>query len=198
MSDFWNTRYAEPGFAYGTEPNRFFESELNALAPGRLLLPCEGEGRNAVHAARLGWQVDAFDQSAEGRMKCLRLADESGVAVDYALSDVLEFDYGLARYDAIALIFAHFPPVLRGTVHRKCLAALKPGGRLILEAFSPAQLGKSSGGPQTADLLYTEDMLRADFNPGRILKLDSASVSLDEGPYHRGPAEVIRMVCSAE
>jgi hypothetical protein len=83
---------------------------------------------------------------------------------------------------------------VRETVHGKCLAALKPGGRLILEAFSPAQLGKSSGGPQNADLLYSEAMLQADFGTGRILKLESASVSLDEGPYHRGPAEVVRMV----
>lgn len=194
MSDFWNTRYAEPGFAYGTEPNRYFESELKDLAPGRLLLPCEGEGRNAVHAASLGWQVDAFDQSVEGRAKCFRLAEESGVAVKYTLSDALEFDYGVAQYDAIALIFAHFPPAVREAVHRHCLAALKPGGRLILEAFSPEQLGKSSGGPQNADLLYSDAMLREDFGPDRILKLESASVNLDEGPYHRGPAEVVRMV----
>lgn len=196
MSDFWNSRYAEPGFAYGTEPNRFFESELQSLRSGRLLLPCEGEGRNAVHAAGIGWTVDAFDLSTEGRSKCLRLAEASGVEVDYRIADALAFDYGVARYDAIALIFAHFPPLVRKEVHRRCLDALKPGGVLLLEAFSPAQLGKSSGGPQNPELLYSEEMLRGDFSDARILKLETARVVLDEGPYHRGPAEVIRMVVS--
>lgn len=46
--------------AYGTEPNAFFKAQLDQLTPGRLLLPAEGEGRNAVYAAKKGWEVAAF------------------------------------------------------------------------------------------------------------------------------------------
>ncbi len=193
MSDFWNTRYAEDGFAYGIHPNDFFKHELALLEPGRILLPCEGEGRNAVHAALAGWQVDAFDQSVEGRNKCLRLCREMGVEVSYDIADATTYEYGEGRYDAVGLIFAHFPPAVRHLVHLNAFESLKPGGVLLLEAFNPAQLGNASGGPQSLEMLYTMEMLSDDFRAGEILRLDMETVDLDEGPYHRGRAEVIRL-----
>jgi len=77
-ADFWNERYAGDEFVYGREPNRFFEQEMKRLKPGKLLLPCEGEGRNAVWAARHGWEVSAFDQSSVGKQKAELLAREFG------------------------------------------------------------------------------------------------------------------------
>jgi SAM-dependent methyltransferase len=148
MKEFWNQRYSEPVYAYGTEPNAFFREQLQQLTPGSLLLPCEGEGRNAVYAATWGWQVVAFDQSEAGRNKCLQLAAARQVQVQYLIADAAQFDYGQNQYDAIALIFAHFPPELRQQVHRSCLQALKPNGVLLIEAFTPEQLQYQSGGPK--------------------------------------------------
>lgn len=193
MSDFWNARYAEDGFAYGIHPNDFFKQELALLEPGRLLLPCEGEGRNAAYAAQLGWQVHAFDQSVEGRNKCLRLCKDLGVEVTYDIADAAAFDYGEARYDAVGLIYAHFPADVRRRVHLNALDSLTSGGVVLLEAFNPAQLGNESGGPKQPDMLYTIDMLAEDFRAAEILMLESTTVDLDEGPYHRGKADVIRM-----
>jgi hypothetical protein len=193
MSDFWNARYAEDGFAYGIHPNHYFKQELELLEPGHLLLPCEGEGRNAVFAAQLGWHVHAFDQSVEGRNKCLLLCKDLGVDVTYDIADATAFDYGEGRYDAVGLIFAHFPPEIRRLVHLNAFESLKPGGMLLLEAFNPAQLGNESGGPKHLDMLYTIEMLTEDFRAAEILFLETANVDLDEGPYHRGQADVIRM-----
>ncbi len=85
MRDFWNVRYSEEIYAYGTAPNVFFSSELKKLPPGKALFPAEGEGRNAVYAATCGWNVIAFDQSEAGKEKALQLAAKKGVEIDYAV-----------------------------------------------------------------------------------------------------------------
>lgn len=194
MKTFWNKRYYEPNYAYGTLPNEFLSEQLALLQPGKLLLPCEGEGRNAVYAAAKGWQVVAFDQSEAGLEKCERLAAAQHVQVHYQVADAGTFDYGLNQYDAIALIFAHFPPALRHQVHHKCVQALKPGGILILEAFAPEQLHYQSGGPEDVQLLYHTNMLEADFAAMQQLTITETLTTLQEGPYHQGTAAVMRLV----
>ncbi len=195
MQSFWDERYAEEAYAYGKKPNEFFARQLGAAPAGaRLLLPCEGEGRNAVFAASQGWQVSAFDYSESGREKCRRLAEEQGVSVDYSVADAADYVYGTAVYDAVALIFVHLPAPLRTFVHRQLVGALKPGGRLIVEAFNPLQLNNTSGGPRTLDLLYTPELLAADFEGLEITLLETATTELAEGPYHIGRADVVRML----
>jgi hypothetical protein len=93
----------------------------------------------------------------------------------------------------VVLTYLHMPPAMRTAVHRKVAAALRPGGLLLLEAFHPRQLGRSSGGPKEVELLYTLDDLRSDFAGA----LDEESgeeldVLLDEGPGHQGLAAVTR------
>ncbi len=94
MKEFWNDRYSSEEFIYGKEPNKFFKSEIDKLLPGKLLLPCEGEGRNAVYAAKLNWTVDAFDQSEKGKEKCEALADENNVSINYTVADAIEIEPG--------------------------------------------------------------------------------------------------------
>jgi hypothetical protein len=76
--------------------------------------------------------------------------------------------------------------------------ALRPGGVLILEAFHPNQLGLTSGGPKDVDMLYTLDGLRSDLGnaglQGEELVAWEGPVTLDEGPFHQGPAQVTRWV----
>ena len=81
MKEFWNERYYENGYAYGEEANIFFKEELLKLKPGNILLPAEGEGRNAVFAAKQGWEVEAFDISDVGKEKAIQLARKNGVNI---------------------------------------------------------------------------------------------------------------------
>lgn len=196
MKEFWNDRYGEKEFIYGKEPNEFFKSELHHLPPGKLLLPCEGEGRNAVYAARQKWTVDAFDQSEKGKEKCLALADQFNVKVNYSIADALDIELGENKYDMIALIFAHFPPPVREIFHQKCVKALKKGGFLLLEAFTPRQLNHQSGGPRDTAMLYTTPLLEADFRDMNIKYLKELKADLSEGKYHSGTAEVIRLLAT--
>ncbi|RZV50664.1 MAG: class I SAM-dependent methyltransferase, partial [Deltaproteobacteria bacterium] len=178
-------------------PNAFFKACLDRLpAPGRLLLPGEGEGRNAVYAARQGWRVYAFDFSVEGREKALRLADRYGVELDYEIADYETADIELGVYDAAALIFTHMHQSIRRKVHRKLAAALRPGGHLFLEAYSPEQLRYRTGGPPNVELLYAPADLREDFSDLDIVQLEQVEAEIHEGQFHTGLGSVVRLVAT--
>lgn len=188
----WDSRYGTEEFVYGKEPNVFFARSLGPLNPGKLLLPGEGEGRNAVYAASLGWEVDAFDQSRVGAEKARSLAREREVDIAYRVCDIETFPFEEGVYDAVGLVYFHAPAPLRKMLHKKVVESLKPGGRVILEAFHTTQLGRESGGPQNLDLLYSMEMLQEDFGSLEAEEMEETEVDLDEGPFHGGPAKVLR------
>jgi len=194
MSDFWNQRFSAVEYVYGTQPNQFYSQQLKKLKPGKILFPAEGEGRNAVYAATQGWQVSAFDTSSEGKRKAISLATAKKVSIDYILVGYEEISYSNDSFDAIVLIFAHMPPLKRRDYHKKLASFLKPGGVLILEAFSKNQINYHSGGPRDIDMLFSEDELREDFKTFTSLKIVETETILDEGAFHQGKAAVIRVV----
>lgn len=198
MKTFWNERYASEEFVYGKAPNEFFKACIDKQPPGKLLLPCEGEGRNAVYAATIHWQVDAFDQSETGKEKCAQLAASKNVIVNYQVAEALEYNFGENQYDVIALIYAHFPANIRTQIHQNCVKVLKPGGVIILEAFNPRQLHNTSGGPKDETMLYTSEMLREDFDHTKIELLETLQTNLQEGEYHSGLGDIIRLVAKKQ
>ncbi len=195
---FWDERFAEKGFAYGEEPNRYLREQLGRLTPGILLLPAEGEGRNAVWAATHGWKVHAFDTSTVGRDKALATARRKGVEIAYDLRSVTEPMVDLeARFDAVGLVFMHLPAEVRRAAHQSVARCLLPGGTLVLEAFSTEQLERGTGGPRDLGLLYEISDLEADFAGLEIHTLEKRDVELNEGRYHLGVASVVRMLATA-
>lgn len=193
---FWNDRYSKADYTYGILPNHFFKQQLDAIpTPGRLLLLAEGEGRNAVYAAQKGWQVTAVDLSEKGREKALALAAAHGVSLEYQIAKIQDYPFAQnGPWDAIGLIYAHFPPEIRFKIHQKCVKALRPGGHLILEAFNRKQLGRLSGGPKDPDMLYSKTTLEDDFEPLELLEAGAYTVYLEEGEGHNGLAEVVRIL----
>lgn len=160
-------------------------------------MAAEGEGRNAVFAARSGWEVYAFDQSPHGKEKALRLAKEQGVPLHYTISDCLETEYPTDYFDAIGLIYAHFPATVKSACHRLLTRYLKPGGTVIFEAFSkqhPAyqQTWPGIGGPTDADMLFSLEEITTDFTGFDFITLNEQEVELREGLYHIGRGSVIR------
>jgi SAM-dependent methyltransferase len=194
MSDLWNQRYSTEEYAYGKEANRFFSARLDQLTAGKLLLPGEGEGRNAVHAASLGWRVDAFDQSVVGREKAMALASEKGIEFSYQLCPLEEFAFPELYYDAVALLFFHLDPESRAYLHKQVSRSLKPGGYVILEGFHKEQLSKNTGGPKSLEMLFDESTLAGDFTGLDVELLEKHDTILDEGPYHQGEASVIHYI----
>lgn len=191
---FWDERYSSDEFVYGKEPNEFFKKNLEKLSPGKILLPGEGEGRNAVFAARLGWNVDALDQSIVGKLKAEKLANEFGVKINYNICDLNDYQYEEDFYDAVAIIFVHFHLEHRARIHGKLVKSLKKNGILILEMYNKEQLGKKSGGPQDYDMLYSNIDIERDFNSLKTILLKNEITFLNEGSKHSGEASVIRFI----
>jgi len=193
-SHFWDDRYSSYVTVYGDDPNEFFKENIIRFPAGKLLLPAEGEGRNAVFAARLGWNVDAFDYSEAARTKALSRAAENNVALYYTTADINEIILPQESYDAIGLIYVHLEPGVRKKFHREMIKALKKGGHIILEAFSKHQINNISGGPKDQSLLYDLKELADDFNGLNITILKEQRIRLNEGPFHQGKADVIRIL----
>jgi hypothetical protein len=194
MKEFWDTRYSEPGFVYGKEPNKYFKYALSKMTAGKLLLPAEGEGRNAVFAAGNGWTVTAVDFSAQGRDKALKFAEERKITIEYVLSPLEKYVFPENEFDSVALIYAHFPPPLRTQIHNSVAKSLKPGWMLILEAFSKEQINNNTGGPRESSLLYTIKDILSDFSDLTVIESDEIEMELEEGQYHRGKSNIIRLL----
>ncbi|MGQ9799893.1 MAG: class I SAM-dependent methyltransferase [Ignavibacterium sp.] len=191
---YWNERFSSEDYIYGTEPNTFLKEQLENLKPGKALFLGEGEGRNAVYAATLGWQVDAVDFSSSARVKALKLAEEKKVNINYEVCDLNEYLFKENYYDLVVMIFLHLPVGLREKVFYNSIRSLKENGRIIIEAFSKQQIKNTSGGPRSIDLLYSEqDIL--DLVKGLNTELiETKIINLEEGQHHKGKADVVRYV----
>jgi len=197
--DRWNDRYSTDEFAYGEQPNNYLRERLMQLDTGTILFPAEGEGRNAVFAAKLGWKVSAFDISIEGKNKALQLAENNNVSIDYQVGELQELDYKAEQFDAIALIYAHFPSAIKSTYHKTLSSYLRSGGLLIFEAFSKKHLrylakNEKVGGPKEIDMLFSIEEISTDFENYEILVLEEKEIELNEGLFHNGLGSVIRFV----
>ncbi len=191
--NFWDTRYTESDFAYGLEANTFLTSLRDNFAAGqRALVIGDGEGRNGVWLAQQGLAVLSVDQSAVGMEKAQKLAQARGVNLETECVDLAHWDWPQATYDWVVIIFVHFPPEIRTRIHANCVAALKPGGEIIMEAFTPEQLNYPSGGPRVAEMLYDAAMMKKDFAGMEILQLKEAVLPLAEGKYHVGEGAILR------
>lgn len=137
MRKFWDKTYSKRSYFTGTEPDEFFADELSRLRPGRLLLPGEGEGRNAVYAASRGWQVDAFDFSSKGRDKALRLAKSRSVYFNYQLADFANPGLPTNAYDVVAIIDLPTMPDTRRKGFAAVRRSLRSGGLIIYEGHAP-------------------------------------------------------------
>lgn len=195
MSRFWDERFAGDTYRYGTAPNDFLRAQAGAIpAGGSVLSIGEGEGRNAAHLAGLGLAVTALDGSAVGLEKARRLAAARGVAVQTVLADLADHEIAPASWDGIVNCFCHLPPGLRRRVNAQIVAALRPGGVLILEGFTPAQLQFASGGPRDPALLWQPDQLRAELAGLDFAILREVRRPLAEGPGHDGMAAVVQLL----
>lgn len=193
ITDFWNDRYAKPGYIYGDEPNAFFKHTIDSLPVGRVLIPAAGEGRDAVYAASLGWEVDAFDLSNEGQKKALELADGKNVSVNFEVINALDFKTD-KQYDLIALIYFHLAPSARCTFYKRMIGLLKPGGVVVVEAFNPMQAGGLSGGPQDPALLIGKEDLADYFCELECSQNEHLTIEVKEGEGHVGVAHIVRYV----
>lgn len=197
MKEFWDERFSNREYIYGEEPNEYVKEKLPLFKPGKILFPAEGEGRNAVYAAGLGWDTAAFDQSTEGKKKAERLAEKKEVKIDYKVGDLPSLGYQKEEFDAIVLVYAHFGRDIRAEYHKLLHNYLRPGGVVIFEGFA----GKHAvyqekypqvGGPKNKNLFFSEEEIEQDFKGYEFLDWYEGEIDLEEGNFHKGRGWVIR------
>lgn len=197
MKEFWDQRYSQKEYAYGETPNEYFRHQLNTLTPGKILLPADGEGRNGVFAATLGWEVDAFDISSEGKRKADLLADKHKATIHYVIGACSQVSYPPNSFDAIALIYMHLPPSIMTECHRQLVEYLKSGGVIIFEAYSKKHIryqhtNPAAGGPRDMDMLFDIAQIKREFPSIIFSTISEEEIDLQEGQFHEGKAMVIR------
>jgi len=190
----WDERYNVEHYVYGTDPNQFLEQNIDRLPQGEVLCLAEGEGRNAVFLARRGYQVTAVDASAVGLAKAERLAAEHRVRIGTIRTDLADYDLGDERWDAVVSIFAHVPPPIRARLHGQMRQALKPGGVLLLEAYTPAQIGRGTGGPSAPEMMMSATQLREELTGLHFQHLQELERDVVEGEFHTGRASVVQLI----
>jgi len=137
--DRWDRAYADPKPFFNQEPNAFMAEIVKTLKPGRALDIGIGQGRNAVHLARLGWDVTGFDISETGMAIARKSAEAAGVKLKTFNATIDDFDYGDRQWDLIVATY-------EGAGWReKAVRGLKPGGIVIVEGFLK--------GPQTPPIV---------------------------------------------
>jgi len=196
MLEFWNERYAAEHYLFGTTPNKFLAAQQALFKPGqKVLAVADGEGRNGVWLAQQGVEVLSVDFSPVAQEKAKRLAAENGVAIRFELADLLNWEWGEKRFDVIVAIFIQFAtaeqrPGLFASIKR----ALKPGGYLVMQGYTPKQVEYKTGGPSNPDNMYTEALLRESFADFDILQLREHEETIDEGTGHSGHSALIDLV----
>ncbi len=198
VARFWDQMFTGSDYRYGKEPNAFVAQQVSrhGLQGGRVLCVGDGEGRNGVWCAGQGFDTVSMEPSGAGISRIRALASEKGVALTVLQDLMPSAQVTPGSFDVVVLSFVHVPPPARRAFHAACADALKPGGLVVLEAFTPAQIanGRASGGPASVEMMFTAELLAADFAGLDILMLTEQTVVLREGPGHSGEADVVRLV----
>ena len=150
-----------------------------------------------MFAAKLGWNVSAFDISEEGKKKAQRLAEANKVKIDYQVGEFETLKYKPEQFDAIALIYAHFPAAIKSAIHKTLDQYLRKNGVIIFEAFSEKHLfyrtkNENVGGPKEIEMLFSIDEIKSDFANYKIIELVEKEIELNEGLFHNGKGCVVR------
>lgn len=199
MKEFWDERYSEEEYVYGEVSNEYFHSRFTQFDPGEILFAAEGEGRNAVFAAKCDWKVTAFDISTEAKKKAENLAKKHKVELDYRVGDLPDLGFEKGDFDAVALIYAHFPTEVRRKYNELLISYLQKDGLILFEGFSKKhkvyqEKNPAVGGPKDEALLFTIEEIKEDFCSLKFLELYETEVELKEGKFHDGLGAVIRFV----
>jgi SAM-dependent methyltransferase len=194
--DRWQQRYSAPGYLFGTAPNAFLRSQAHLLPKrGTALAIADGEGRNGVFLAEQGLDVLSIDFSPLAQEKAKKLAAERGVRLRVEQADVTAWTWPEAAYDVIAGIFFQFAtPLERERIFAGIKRALKPGGLLLLEGYTPKQLEYKTGGPSKLENLWTRELMETSFADLASVDIREYDAELTEGEHHVGLSALIDLV----
>ena len=176
---YWDDRFQAPAYAYGEAPNDFLRWAAPQVKPGKALSLCEGEGRNAVFLAKLGFEVTAVDFSRVGLNKAKALADLHKVNLNCVVADMKDFVLENNAWDLVVSVFAQPDADIRQRLYAQLGQSLKAGGAFILES-------KVNGESTAVNRYPGVDTLIQDIQPLKVAFSKQGERELNEGSYHVG------------
>ena len=179
-SSYWNARFQEQGFAYGEEPNDFLFSCADQLTRGKALSLGEGEGRNAVYLAKLGFEVTAVDFSEVGLKKAQALAQQHGVQIQCICADLADFEISSESWHLVVSVFSQPENAVRQRLYGQLAQGLRLGGAFVLES----KVGSDTSGKGRYPSV---NALCQEIGPLRVIHAREEERVLSEGRYHQGP-----------
>ncbi|WP_246231614.1 SAM-dependent methyltransferase [Sporosarcina jiandibaonis] len=192
MSNMWHVRFSTDEYVYGKEPNEFVVEAAKLMPKGKVLCIAEGEGRNSVYLASLGFDVTAWDYAQAGLDKTKQLADEKGVVVTTEYRDLADVIWEAEQWDAIVHIFGHLPEDVMARTFSGIKKSLKPGGYYISELYTKEQLAYGTGGPRNESMLINPKEILEKFDGYFIKHFHVGEVNREEGQLHTGTAHVVQ------
>lgn len=192
----WEKRFSAEGYIFGEQPNEFIARQKPRLPKSGLALAVsDGEGRNGVWLAEQGLEVVSMDFSPTAQEKARTLAARRGVKITTELADIYTYPWPDAVYDVIAVVFIQYMnPNHRTQVFAGIARALKPGGLLLMEGYTPKQVKYGTGGPKEPENNYTASILEAAFGGFSRLDISIYDAELHEGASHGGVSALIDLV----
>lgn len=171
----WEERYREREQAPLRPPSAFLARVLPGLPRGLALDVACGDGRNAIHLARNGYRVEAFDRARTALQRARRLASAEALSLGLVCADLETYPLPRSRYVLVVNV--------RYLDRRRLsdlAAALQPGGHLIFETFTTrqAQLGR----PRNPEHLLRPGELRHCFATLQVLQYEEGLVESELGP----------------
>lgn len=134
---FWNAKFGDPKTEFNHGPSRLLVDSIRSLRPSRALDIGMGEGRNTIYLATQGWEITGIDISDVAVSQAKAQAAEKQVSINAIVADLNHYDLGKEQWDLIALFYMHsWYNGTKPASAERLLAALKPGGILVVEGFA--------------------------------------------------------------
>ncbi|MSR58180.1 MAG: class I SAM-dependent methyltransferase [Planctomycetaceae bacterium] len=151
----WDAKYAARFRPTQLAPDEWLMAEVAPLPCGRALELACGLGHNSIWLARQGWKVDAVDVSPIGLSLAAELASANGAAVNWIAADLDQFVPHIETYDLVC-VFRFLDRVRLPAIIEQ---ALRPGGRLLYETFTTANLARPESHMTNSDFALTANEL---------------------------------------
>jgi len=185
--DRWNQILTSSKPAFNVKPNAFLVRVTNGLPTGTALDVGMGQGRNAIYLAQQGWKVTGFDPAEQAVAAAVAQARQLGLQLTTSTVGEEEFDFGKDRWDLILLSYVS----LRAIVP-KITESLKPGGRVVIEAFHRDSL---KNGPIGGGVVFDTNELLKLFERFRIIQYEDTE---DASDFGSGKNRVVRLVAQKQ
>jgi tellurite methyltransferase len=147
-----------------SQPAQFLMENIALLPRGRALDVAMGSGRNAIYLAKMGFDVEGMDISAEAIEEAQTHARKEGVSIRVRLEDLEKLPHlDKEAYDLV-ICFNY----LQRSLMSRMKSWVKTGGMLVYETFIVDQV--KFGKPHNPDYLLQHNELLRTFLDFRVLR----------------------------